>query len=148
MPCRSSFASNWGLPISGTKTRNSLLSQPVESLNKALGVNRKKQFYEEYSFKKLPLLLLTPNSCKVCSHFFTLPSFGPNYRQTPICVKFYQKRDPSDRVYTYPGPLSFWNSLPKVNSLSFIQHPSVKSRPPPVTGEIQTTQALGVQVEG
>jgi hypothetical protein len=43
----------WVLPIVGTKTWNSLLNQPVESLNKVLYVNKKKQFYEDCPFQKV-----------------------------------------------------------------------------------------------
>jgi hypothetical protein len=45
----------WGLPTVGTKTWNSLLKQPVESLNEALCADRKRQFDKEYPFQKVVL---------------------------------------------------------------------------------------------
>ena len=43
----------WGLLIVGTKTRNSLLNQPLASLDEALSLDRKKQFHEEYYAQKV-----------------------------------------------------------------------------------------------
>src|SRR5258708_6824383 len=56
MAPRKFVASNaliWGLPIVGTKTWNSLLNQPIESLGEALCLDRKKQFQEEYHSQKV-----------------------------------------------------------------------------------------------
>jgi hypothetical protein len=46
-----------GLPIVGTKTRNSLLNQPVESLDETLCLARKKQFQEKEHARKVGLAI-------------------------------------------------------------------------------------------
>src|SRR5258708_8392688 len=75
-----------GLPVLGTKSRNSLLNQPVECFNEARFSDRKDQFQATYPPRKPFSPLLSLNASTIDRLFHAIPTFGSEYGQTPISL--------------------------------------------------------------